>query len=186
MTKKTLKKMKISKRKATKTTKKIKDIQKAFNENGIKNVSFVIYTLIFIYIIAIVFIGYIISYIKQIKDCQCFIEKNKEIGTNINYIYYLEIIIFVIYVFNLLSLIYFSFLFNSSMKGGAANLMIQRISYIIGLLINGYLIYNIYKLSEIPEDDCECVKSWLKNLLYIQSVVILFGLISSGYVLFIK
>jgi hypothetical protein len=183
MAKKTLKKMKISKRKSTKN---IMDVKKGFNEKSIKNISSAIYALIFIYIIGIIFIGYIISYVKQIKDCQCFIEKNKEFGTNINYIYYLEILIFILYTYNLLSLIYMSFLFNSTMKGGASILMIQRIAYIIGLLINGYLVYNVYKLSEIPEDDCECLKSSLKYLLYIQSGIILLGLISSGYILFIK
>ena len=138
----------------------------------------IVYFLYVYFIIYILFLSGIIYYINSIKDCSCFNTLNSQYGVNIKYIHTIEIILLVFIVFALLGLISFQYSLNKSQKGGFSyfNLVI----FIIPLVIYGYLIYNIYLLSKIPDDKCDCMKSWLKNLLYVQVVLIVIGIIIQG------
>jgi hypothetical protein len=140
----------------------------------------IIFYIIFIFIYILIVSG-IINYINKIKDCNCFKEKNNIYSVNITYIYVIEIIILILSIFSLVSFIYLYIMNNyviNKLKGGSKSIFnTYLIAYLISLLINGYLLYNIYKLVNIPEDNCNCDKSSLKKLLYIQSILIMINLI---------
>ena len=137
-------------------------------------------------IIMILYVGSIIYYLHQIKNCQCFIEKNKNNYTNINYLLIIEYIILSVNVFMVLILI---FIFNNNSKsnltkkGGA----IQNfptpflIYFCLIFVVYSFFVYYVYKLHENITEDCECSKSWLRYLLYIQSVMIVLSLTYSTY-----
>lgn len=161
-----------------------KNMKKTIEKVGVKNVISSLYFLIFFYVIYSIFITFIITYIRGIKDCPCFLEKNKQVGANITYIYILEIIYLIVTVMNIISSIIAVKVLKSKQKGGDKMNISNRIGYLIGLIIGVYLLYNIYKLSQIPEDDCDCDKNSLKYLLYIQGVLIFISLIYSTYVQF--
>lgn len=167
-----------------------KELKKKLAEMNIKkdnNFDFVINgfnILIVYYFLYIIFISGIIYYINKIKDCKCFQEKNKLVGVNITYIYIIEIIILVMSIIAFVQFIMARHYIKTIQKGGAMNNTTQKISFFISLLVNGYLIYNVVKLSEIPMDDCECDKNMLKYLLYIQSVIIAISLFFTGYMIF--
>jgi hypothetical protein len=173
-----------------------KELKKKLNEElgklgvnkSVDSINFVkngfMYLIIF-YVFYILFISGIIYYINRIKDCKCFQEKNKLVGVNITYIYIIEIILLVLAIITILQLFLgIKYLNEIKSGGGTVNNIGNKISYLISLFINGYLIYNIIKLSEIPTDDCECDKSSLKNLLYIQSGIIIVTIIFSGIIIF--
>lgn len=139
--------------------------------------------LIIYYLCYIIFVSGIIYYINQIKDCKCFQEKNKLVGVNITYIYILEIIILVLGLFTFIQLVISRSLINRVINGGnkqnSNNSL--KIMFFITIIINGYLIYNIAKLSEIPIDDCQCDNSSLRYLLYIQAILMVISLFLYGY-----
>ena len=149
-----------------KLTNKIKD-----NKLNLINIynKFTVFVYIY-FIVYTIFLSGIIYYINSIKNCTCFIELNKTQNVNINYIYIIEIIFLVITLFTFVSFIGINYiLYNKSkLSGGAKKLMYTNLfAYILILIIYIYLIYNIYKLSKISDDNCECMRNWLKNLLYI-------------------
>ena len=139
--------------------------------------------LIIFYLFYIFFISGIIHYINQIKDCKCFQEKNKLVGVNITYIYILEIIMLIISIIMFLNLLFLRSIITKIKNGGNKSILTtNKITYLLSLIVNGYLIYNIVKISEIPTDDCECDKSWLKNLLYIQVIIICISIFFGGII----
>ena len=130
------------------------------------------------FIIYIIFVSGIIYYINSIKDCSCFIELNKSSNVNIHYIYIIEIIILFLLIIGFITFIILHYKINNLTKGGMKqNPYIYLIQYVIILIVYGYLVYNIYKLYKIPDDDCNCMKNWLKYLLYIQVIFIIITII---------
>ena len=104
-----------------------------------------IYLICFFFIIYIIFVSGIIYYINSIKDCSCFIELNKSANVNIHYIYIIEIIILFLLIFNFITFIILHYRIDN-IGGKHHNLYTFLIQYILILIINGYLAYNIYKL----------------------------------------
>lgn len=138
------------------------------------------YFMIFIFIILIIYIGSIIHYLNKLKECPCFLEKNKENNSNITYLIVIESIILAIYIIYVLGLIYLIYVFNSKKIGGGIRIM-SYISFLLILIINGFFIYYVSKLSQNVSEDCECSKSWIRYLLYIQSFGMFLTIIVNGY-----
>lgn len=157
------------------------------NDIGMKFLNSIIPFAFIINIIVILYIGSIIFYLHKIKNCPCFIEKNKNNYTNINYLLIIEYIILSLNVFMLLSLLIYIFNYNNTnnltKKGGA----IQNyqtpilIFFCLSFLIYSFFVYYVYKLHENISEDCECSKSWLRYLLYIQTIIIVISLVSNVY-----
>ena len=145
--------------------------------NILTNVS---YLMIFIFIILIIYIGYIIHYLNKLKECPCFLEKNKENNSNITYLIVIESIILAIYIIYVLVFIYLIYVFNSKKIGGGIKIM-YYISFLLILIIYGFFIYYVSKLSQNISEDCECSKSWIRYLLYIQSFGMFLAIITKGY-----
>lgn len=161
-----------------KLTNKIKD-----NKLNLINIydEFIVFAYIY-FIVYIIFLSCIIYYINSIKNCACFIELNKTENVNINYIYIIEILFLVISVITFITFIGMNYILKNKIKsklsGGAKGFLYTNLFlYILILVIDVYLIYNIYKLFKIPDDNCNCMKNWLKNLLYIQVILIIIGII---------
>jgi hypothetical protein len=141
--------------------------------------------LIIYYLCYIIFVSGIIYYINQIKDCKCFQEKNKLVGVNITYIYMLEIIILILGIVMFVQLVIAKIFIKKNKSGGNnenSNILL-KITFLINIIVSGYLIYNIIKLSQIPIDDCECDKSSLRYLLYIQATIMTISLFFNGYMI---
>jgi hypothetical protein len=165
------------KKKSKKSNKSVD--KELFSTTSVKNGKYFISLYMYIYlIISILFYSGIIYYIYKVKDCSCFIELNKNENVNIEYIYIIEIILLSLFVILFLLYILFNYIINNLQKGGANNIIYYILfMYVISLIVYGYLIYNIYKFSQIPDDNCNCMKSWLKFLLYTQCVFLICGLI---------
>lgn len=170
---------KISKGKSQK-----KIINKELIKSGINTLKTSLGLFLTITIFYIFLVSGIIYYINNIKNCSCFNELNKNNEVNINYIYILEIILLVLYILIALSLIYSISFLNKIQIGGANKLIsVHTFGFIISLFINGYLVYNIYKLSQIKDDNCECSKDKFKMLLYVQSLLIIIMLCVQFYMI---
>ena len=129
--------------------------------------------LLIFFFLYILFIGSIVYYIRQVKNCQCFNELNKNNDINITYIYVIEIILLVLSILSFISTLYLYINVRSSLRGGYKNIVyINIFAIILGVLIQFYLLYNIYKFIQLPDDNCDCMKSWIKKLLYIQIIII--------------
>ena len=57
--------------------------------------------------------------------------------------------------------------------GGKSDFTMIYLFYLLMLIIDGLFIYYVYRLSQNVNEDCECTKSWLRYLLYIQSIYLL-------------
>jgi hypothetical protein len=151
-----------------------KTINKELIQSGLNMVKSTMSLYLTLSIFYIFLVSGIIYYINNIKNCSCFNELNKNNEVNINYIYILEIILLVLYILIALSLIYSISLLNKIQLGGANKIIsVHTLGFIISLFINGYLVYNIYKLSQIKDENCECSKNKFKILLYIQALLII-------------
>jgi hypothetical protein len=141
-----------------------------------------LYIALIIYLIVISYISGIIYYLNNLKKCDCF--KNSNI--NLTYLIVIESIILALNVITALFLIVIVFSFNNSISGGGNNnaKIYLMIIAVINILILGYFIYNVYKLSKELDENCECSTSWLRYLLYIQTVFMLFSIGTSLYALF--
>jgi len=129
----------------------------------------------------------VISYIRDLKNCDCFHKLNKTENINIQYVYVIEIIILIVSIINIIPII--TIYFKSKNKiGGKSNLnnlkQIQNISNYISIFIyilfaglGIYLIINLYKLVKLDDPKCECINEWTKNVIYIQLVILIFGIL---------
>jgi len=156
-------------------------IKKKYNLKMLKGI---IYTTLIINIIFIIYLSSIIYYLNKLKDCQCFLDKNKSNYSNINYLIIIESILLAFQIIIFLSIVYVIYMINNSKIGGGKDIMITAyITFLILFLIYGFFIYYVFKLSENISDDCLCSKSWLRYLLYIQTFFILLSLVGNGYTL---
>jgi hypothetical protein len=134
-------------------------------------------------IIGIAYISFIINYLNTLKSCSCYQKENQLNYSNITYLIIIESFALAIFILLTISIIYMIIILNKGQKGGNKNKSYKTgfyIGYLISLIIYGYFIYYVYKLSENVNEECECTKSWMRYLLYIQAIFILIGLISSG------
>ena len=137
----------------------------------------------FINIILIFWVIGILVYLNRLADCKCFQENNK---TNMTYLKIIEYLLLFVYVLSFISIcpLYFS----KEVQSGGANDMRAYLLFTIFIefLILGFFIYYVCKLKDSMDSNCECTKSWLKNLLYIQTIVFSIHLASLFFLLFAK
>lgn len=140
------------------------------------NINNLLYILVVYNIISIFYISGIIYYIRNTKDCSCFEKVNEVERVNITYIYIIEIIMLILYIILTIITLFLIFKVKTLSGGNKSNNISKYIMFIITLIIDSYFIYNVYKLSKI-DNKCDCSKNNLKILLYIQTIVILLGLL---------
>jgi hypothetical protein len=169
------KKIKKSSSKKIKSKPNLNDISKFTNINIVKNG---VYMLLVINLIVIIYVSSIINYLNNLKMCKCFQDKNNENFSSINYLIIIESIILtiniILFLFNLMII---STLNKAKYGGGNNNNIATYISLAIMLLIYGYFIYYVYKLYQNIDENCECSKSWIRYLLYIQAIILLIQII---------
>jgi hypothetical protein len=186
----------------SKSDKKILSIKKKFSKENIniltkrygslninKLKSFVstglIIYIIFL-IIAITIISLIINYLTKLKNCDCFIDKNDQNKSRITFLIVIEIIVLISLIFILLSSLTVLYLIKTG-GGEYEGLYIYIMVFsILIILVQLYFIYCVYELSKNIRNDCDCAKSWVRYLLYLQSIFIAITIISNITKFFIK
>ena len=165
------------------------DINKMSNENVIKFIKSLdmtpIYMVLGFNLIVILYISSIIYYLNKLQVCSCYNEINENNSSNLTYLVVIEAIILTITIIStIVILVTIYTIRNIKQKGGRQQLGLLAIVFlIINLGITIYFVYNVYKLSQNVKPDCECTKSWLRYLLYIQSVFMIIGIIGNGVLL---
>jgi hypothetical protein len=153
-------------------------------KNNLKMLKGIIYITLIINIIFIIYISSIIYYLNKLKECQCFLDKNKSNYSDINYLIIIESILLAFQIILLLSIVYAIYMINNAKNGGGKDIMITAyIMFSVLFLIYGFFVYYVFKLSENISDDCSCSKSWIRYLLYIQTFFIVLSLVGNGYTL---
>ena len=145
-----------------------------------------IYLLLLFVIINIIYISAIIYYLSQIENCPCYQVQNKLNYSNIKYLIFIESIILALNIIILIFMLSSLFLKDKIKSGGGNNLMFifLLVSLLVYLLVYGYFIYNVYQVYKNTDENCLCTQSWLRYLLYIQAVAMLFGIFSNIFALF--
>jgi len=163
-------------------------LNKQFNINpsSLKNYSII---LLIVYILFILFHSLIIYYLAKLKKCLCFEELNNKNYSNINYLIIIESLTLIPFVLGFISILAFIFYTNNKQKGGSKNninkyFTVFYITYGIILLINIYFLYNVKKLAENVKENCECSHNWIRYLLYIYSIYLVFVIISGIITIF--
>lgn len=138
-------------------------------------------------IILIIWCSIIINYLSKINTCDCYNEKNKSNYSDIQYLIILETIIIIISIFLILFFSYFFlnlyFLKNKS-GGGTSNNPLKYIMTLLYIIIWSFFVYYVYKFSENVNVNCSCTQSWIRYLLYIQSLFMLISIFSSFFMIF--
>jgi hypothetical protein len=152
-------------------------LSKKMSEKKLIFSSPIVFSLIFI-----LSLGGIIYYLFQLKSCMCFEERNKEYKVNINYLLFIDIILFILYV---ILFILFMYAYNQPMSGGGGiSKMIQGaystilIVLLLLIVLTLFFLFYVYKLSLSLDESCSCSNSKLKYLLYAQSVLSLLFVVS--------
>jgi len=140
---------------------------------------------IFLLLVIIAIMAYIIYYLNRLKYCPCFQLENINNRTNLDYLIIIEVIsiaLNIVMVIQLFSL-YFAV---SSMRGGGKEIKFYMLLILfLYIIVYGYFIYFVYKLSQNIKYDCLCAQSPIRFLLYAQAILIfiyllfiIFGLIN--------
>jgi hypothetical protein len=147
----------------------------------------ILYSLLVFNIIIIVFISSIISYLRNLNECSCYKELNKQNYSNITYLLVIESIILainIIYVITIVSLIMQKRNISNIIKNSYStinttkpNLTTYYVVYFIMLIIYLYFIYYVYKLHQNVKEECQCTENWFRYLLYIQAFLVLFNIV---------
>lgn len=183
------KKNKLKKSKESKDLFKTKNvlpsnINTLIKKDNLKMLKGMVYIILIVNIIIIIYISSIIYYLNKLKECQCFLDKNKSNYSNINYLIVIESILLAFQIIVFISIVYVIYMINNAKIGGGKDIMITAyITFSILFLIYGFFVYYVFKLSENISDDCSCSKSWLRYLLYIQTFFIILSLVGNGYTL---
>lgn len=165
---------------------KINDLKPLLTKNS-KNI---IYVMLATIIFNIAYLGGILFYLVKLRDCTCYQIRNKINYSNLTYLIIIESILLAFSIITLIGLLSTLSIVNSLKNGGGKKALHPSlyVGFTIYILINGYFIYYVYKLYENVDVDhkdtnehCECSHSWLRYLLYIQSLLILFGIIGNSY-----
>ena len=134
----------------------------------------ILYGLLIMTIIMVVYVSSIIYYLNTLKSCSCYQIENKLNYSNITYLIVIEAIILAASLINLTGIISSLSNVNKIMNGGGkSDFTMIYLFYLLMLIIDGLFIYYVYKLSQNVNEDCECTKSWLRYLLYIQAIYLL-------------
>ena len=133
-----------------------------------------LYSILGVTLISIAYVSAIIYYLNSLKSCKCFQEKNKNNYSNLTFLIIIESIILTMNIILALGTIYLFSILNNSRSGGAESKNAWfYIWFLVYLGIYGYFIYNVYKIYENIDPNCDCTENWLRYLLYIQAVVML-------------
>lgn len=158
----------------------IKNLSKK-NLNGKSLLNPLLYSILIVTLISIAYISSIIYYLNSLKSCKCFEEKNKNNYSNLTFLIIIEYIILIMNIILFLGSIYLFSILNNMPSGGANSTGNKNILFYIWFLvylgIYGYFIYNVYKINENIDLKCDCAKSWLRYLLYIQTVLLLINIL---------
>lgn len=115
---------------------------------------------IIIAVVIIIWILFIIKYLKELEICNC----TSEVAKNIKTLIYVEYIFIVCGIIEILILFYLK-MFVKQSGGGISVFDIYMVFSIIIYLL---LIYNAVKIFNKIDKKCECSMSSLRYLLYIQ------------------
>lgn len=138
-----------------------------------------------VYTLYIIFYSFIIYYLVNLKKCLCFQEENKENYSNINYLIIFESLGLILCIISFIGISILLYSINSKQKGGMQNI-VSITKYIIIFciviifiisIIQFYFMYNVKKLEENIKKDCDCSHNWIRYLLYIQTIIVLFSFI---------
>jgi Mn2+/Fe2+ NRAMP family transporter len=140
------------------------------------------YVSLAVLIIFILFHSFIIYYLVNLKKCLCFQELNDKNYSNINFLIIIESLVLIQFLITFILILILMYSINKKQKGGSTNdnsyFIIGSIIYGVILFLNIYFLYNVKKLSENIKEDCECSHSWIRYLLYIYAINIIFIVIS--------
>lgn len=170
-----------------KKTLKINDFKPLLTSKNTKNI---IYIMLATVLFNIAYLGGILFYLVKLRDCKCYQTRNKINYSNITYLIVIESILMAFSIITLIGLLATILTVNSLKSGGGKRNLHPSlyVGFTIYILINGYFIYYVYKLYENVDIDrkdakeyCECSDSWLRYLLYIQSLLILFSIMANSY-----
>ena len=173
-------KVKKSSKSKSKSNMNLLDLKnKDYNLTQVKGkVSSFLLTSIIIGIIFCIIIGYIIKYLNDLKNCDCFKERNEEVKANIDYLILIEAINLIMIIFSLIVMFRLYSNISSIKSGGNKDYIIHLIFILLNLLVYGFFIYNVYKLMNTVNSDCECTKKPIRFILYIQTFFTLLFCIS--------
>lgn len=134
---------------------------------------------IFITALFIFFIGYLMHYLNDLRKCKCFQEENAINKSNIEYLLIIETVTIALNIIILINLINMYMSIDKLKSGGYSTK--TKLSIYIGvliyLIIYGFFVYNVYKLSQNVNEECECTLNPVRYLLYFQATIILIYLI---------
>lgn len=130
---------------------------------------------IVIVLIVILILSYILYYLYNLKSCDCFIKKNEQNNTNLDYLIIIQSIIIAISIIILINLITAYTEVDKIKSGGGKTSIILTsiIGAVINILITGYFVYNVYLLSKNIDPSCECAHKSIRYILYIESIFML-------------
>lgn len=130
---------------------------------------------IIIAVVIIIWILFIIKYLKELEICNC----TSEVSKNIKTLIYIEYIFIICGIIEILILFYLK-MFVKQTGGGISVFDIYMVFSIIIYLL---LIYNAIKIFNKIDKKCECSMSSLRYLLYIQFgfIILTFLFIISQY-----
>ena len=185
---------KSQKKSGKKSNDSIKTIDNIIKENGLTqnklmksdvSIKKVLYIFLAILIFNIIYLSSILYYLTKLQSCTCYQIKNKLNYSNITYLIIIESILLFMYVVSLFLILNTLRKIGNAKSGGGKSLSSAHlISLIIMILIYGYFVYYVYKLYENVDKDCECTQSWLRYLLYVQSLLMFFTIMGQIYTTF--
>jgi hypothetical protein len=177
--------------------KESKLIKKNFPSNSLKKVQskvisafkIPIYGLLVYYLIVIAYISAIINYLVNLRNCECYKDKNSENYSNLTYLIVIESILLGLSVLAVIALIPLIMILNKGSQSGGAGLYDylrqgQLFFMLFYLVIYGLFLFYVFRLYENVNINCPCTQSWLRYLLYIQTLFIFIGVIMNVFAFF--
>lgn len=168
----------------------MKKLKKSFPSKSLKNVQSTImsgfktpiYGLLVYYLIVIIYISSIIHYLVNLRNCECYKDKNSKNYSNLTYLIVIESILLALSIIAVVGLIPLIVLINKGSQSGGAGLFDylregQLLFILFYLVIYGLFLFYVFRLYENVNINCHCTQSWLRYLLYIQTVMIFIGVI---------
>ena len=130
-------------------------------------------------VVFIVVLGYIIYYLNSLRNCDCFQKKNDTNVSNIDYLIIIESLGVAMNVILLINLISLYMEVNKIKSGGSkVNRYLTIIIFIlVNLIVYGFFVYNVFRLSQNVDSSCECALHPIRYLLYLQALVIFVSLV---------
>ena len=143
------------------------------------------YTLITFSLLGIIYIGLIIYYLNNLRNCECYKKISENNHSDIQFLIFIESLIFVLFL--ILGLIAYINLVQvgGSNKNNKYTLLSVFILFVI-LLVNIYFIYSVYRIFQNVDEECKCTKNWIRYLLYFQTIIIGFNSLSLVVKLFTR